>query len=361
MRTVLLFLLLFLTTSPIFAITALQINDKKYRWMDKQISREFAHFHVTGITQDMLNRVCAEKKEHLSRFQVINGKYYGENNACKKVIETLASQVTLPDLDCLYYNSNGPVLASQLPKSKAPILAGFKHKSFKNVILYHPPSFEVCENSVRDWRKVSSKISQINQSSPWEEKMNILVWRGEMNGFGLQYKRDNWQTVNRGRLVALTLAFPELINARFTSINNSNTDDFEYLKNTLPQSEILSFRSQMQHKYQICLPSNCCSSSGTLWKMLSNCLVFIPDSSQEMWYHKKLIPWRHYIPLKADLSDLMKVLHWIQQRDARAKKIALEGSKFAKENLLPDHLYIYCYKVLLQYASHQKFQPKVVQ
>ena len=42
------------------------------------------------------------------------------------------------------------------------------------------------------------------------------------------------------------------------------------------------------------------------WQLASDAVVFKVDSAYglQMWYHERLKPWVHYIPVKADLSDL---------------------------------------------------------
>ena len=42
-----------------------------------------------------------------------------------------------------------------------------------------------------------------------------------------------------------------------------------------------------------------------------------------------------------------------------ARKIGENGRIFAQTHLMPDQIVLYCYKVLLKYASLQKFQPSL--
>lgn len=56
-------------------------------------------------------------------------------------------------------------------------------------------------------------------------------------------------------------------------------------------------------------------------------LVLKVDSHFEQWYYDRLVPWRHYIPIKGDLSDLEDKLAWAQdpRNDAVCEQIALQG------------------------------------
>lgn len=68
----------------------------------------------------------------------------------------------------------------------------------------------------------------------------------------------------------------------------------------------------------------------------------------EHYYHR-LTPWVHYVPVKRDLSDLIEKVEWAKANDEMAKTIAKNGANFARNNLLPQH--IFCYHVSLFLVS----------
>ena len=37
------------------------------------------------------------------------------------------------------------------------------------------------------------------------------------------------------------------------------------------------------------------------------------------------LPWYHYVPVRKDLSDLVKNIQWLKDNDSEALKIALNG------------------------------------
>jgi hypothetical protein len=47
--------------------------------------------------------------------------------------------------------------------------------------------------------------------------------------------------------------------------------------------------------------------------MLSNSLLLMPESSSriEVMYYE-MVPYKHYVPLKPDLSDLEEVFEWLE-------------------------------------------------
>ncbi len=48
------------------------------------------------------------------------------------------------------------------------------------------------------------------------------------------------------------------------------------------------------------------------------------------WYSDRIQPWIHYIPIKADLTDLYDVMTFFKEHDDLAKQIAVEGTLWSK-------------------------------
>lgn len=83
--------------------------------------------------------------------------------------------------------------------------------------------------------------------------------------------------------------------------------------------------------------------------LVSDSLIFKQESIYYEHFYKELQEWKHYIPVKRDLSDLIEKLKWAIAHDEEAHEIALNGRKFARNNLLPHD--IFCYHVQLFYVS----------
>ncbi len=62
-------------------------------------------------------------------------------------------------------------------------------------------------------------------------------------------------------------------------------------------------------------------------------LLFIQDRPHKEWFFPKLIPWKHYVPVKRDLSDLLENLQKIKQNEELEKEIITNAFNFAQENL----------------------------
>lgn len=57
------------------------------------------------------------------------------------------------------------------------------------------------------------------------------------------------------------------------------------------------------------------------------------DKNKQEYFYNKLIPFKHYIPVKEDLSDLISKLDWAENNYSDAIAIADNARKFAIENL----------------------------
>jgi len=54
---------------------------------------------------------------------------------------------------------------------------------------------------------------------------------------------------------------------------------------------------------------------GLLWRLASGSVVFRVESKYTNAYIRRLRPWRHYIPIRSDLSDLINVTRLVKVRN----------------------------------------------
>jgi hypothetical protein len=47
------------------------------------------------------------------------------------------------------------------------------------------------------------------------------------------------------------------------------------------------------------------------------------------WYYSQLVPWVHYIPIAADMSDLIEKVQWVTSHDDEACRIGQAGRGLA--------------------------------
>ena len=78
------------------------------------------------------------------------------------------------------------------------------------------------------------------------------------------------------------------------------------------------------------------------------------DSYKIEWFYPAIKPYVHYVPVKEDLTDIFKQYFWLKEHDTELKQISLNGQKFVKNNLMPEHIDSHIAIILHEYASLQK-------
>lgn len=83
--------------------------------------------------------------------------------------------------------------------------------------------------------------------------------------------------------------------------------------------------------------------------LLSNSLP-IKASIYTEWHDRRLVPWKHFVPMYNTFVDLWGIFEYLFQNDEKAEKIALDGRDWAERTLRKDDMLIYVYRLILEYA-----------
>jgi hypothetical protein len=163
---------------------------------------------------------------------------------------------------------------------------------------------------------------------PWDRKSNIIFWRGSSTGGHLSW--DNWKSIPRIKLAMMSKETPDVLDAKLTDIvqvheNAKGLQD--YLEHKGLVSDRIPFTEFHRYKYLINIDGNSCAWDSMFLKLKSNSVVFHVDNDNIQWYYDSLIPWKHYIPIKPDLSDLHLKFKWALANDDTVRRIAQESSE----------------------------------
>src|SRR5579863_8261694 len=85
------------------------------------------------------------------------------------------------------------------------------------------------------------------------------------------------------------------------------------------------------------------------WQFYSLSTVFRHEPPHEMFWYSLIRRWEHYIPVETDLSDLLDKIDWAKNHDEECVAIAQRARQFIETHVMPEHIALYCYKVLLKY------------
>jgi Glycosyl transferase family 90 len=206
-----------------------------------------------------------------------------------------------------------------------PILGGSSQKGFHDIPIPNYDDVRI----VLGYDKVSP--SEID----WNTKKDVAVFRGTPTGCGTS-------TETNQRLKLATMKDEDL-DVGVTSIpkNKFKYDPKAGLSTTkeVPTVPFMDMmKEQIKHKYIIHVDGNV-AAYRLLKSMLTKSVILKVEGDYILWVDHLLQPMKHYVPVKADLSDLKEQLEWCRQNDSKAKKIAERGYKFALKALTKEYVF----------------------
>lgn len=188
----------------------------------------------------------------------------------------------------------------------------------------------------------------------YSQKSNKLVWRGADTGYGF------------GNNIPSRECSRETLVRQFASHSNKNMDIGLSLTDAnkhgvIPAEELfflmkpkLSIHELLQHKFLLSVEGNDVATN-LKWILYSNSVPFCPPFTIQSWIlEDNLQPWQHYIPVRADFSDMEEKLDWAIHHPSQCKSIARQGKDYMrqfmdleKENTIVEH-------VLSEYVNQVK-------
>ena len=127
-----------------------------------------------------------------------------------------------------------------------------------------------------------------------------------------------------------------------------------------PASKFMTMVEQSNYKYIIHIDGNV-NAYRLLTTMATGSLILRVESEYTSWFDHMIKPNVHYLPVRADLSDLYEQITWARANDLKCKKIAVKGLEFAQMALNRDFIEKSLQKILWSVAkkvSKRKSIPK---
>lgn len=93
----------------------------------------------------------------------------------------------------------------------------------------------------------------------------------------------------------------------------------------------MSHQESAEYKYQIDLAGGGGTTwTGTIAKLAMPGLLFHHITPMKDYFHDRLKPWKHYVPVSPDLSDLEEKVAWAENNPAEAQRIADQATEFVR-------------------------------
>jgi hypothetical protein len=167
------------------------------------------------------------------------------------------------------------------------------------------------------------------KDTPWEEKVDTLLWRGACTGVrdGSHHNGSRLTFVKRYALSKrkdIDIGMVGSCSPFGVSLGG------EYFKHKV------NMQDSVRYKYILSLEGNDVST-GLKWQLASSSVVFLATPSTETFAMEGLlVPFIHYIPVENDGSDLEEMLEWAKENDQKAKWISAQATQFMNDLWLSD-------------------------
>ena len=170
---------------------------------------------------------------------------------------------------------------------------------------------------------------------PWITRSDTLFWRGVSTGDRRLLRRTRWQDLPRLKLClrARDAARPDLLDVGVNALvqiwdagERAEIEGAGVLRDSAPQMRF------MEHRYSVDIDGNTCSWPGLFTKLLMGVTTLKVDSELgfRQWYYEQLVPWRNFVPLSADMAELVETVEWLRAHSHEAEEIARAGRQLAE-------------------------------
>lgn len=315
-----------------------------------QIQNDLAHFLT--VDPDRIAEEIPERfgeRQSLCHYTVKDNKVYlrtyGEHVGFRIFMDatllSITRKVKMPDVEFFVNLGDWPLEKKKSSQNLHPIFSWCGSADSKDIVM---PTYDLTDSVLETMGRVSLDMMsvQANTGPAWQDKNSTAFWRG----------RDSCK--ERLELVKLSRKHPEVIDAAFTNFFFFKHDESLYG----PIVKHISFYDFFKYKYQI-------NVDGTVaayrlpYLLAGNSVILKQESIYYEHFYNELQPWKHYIPFKRDLSDLLEKLQWAKEHDEESMNIAKAGQEFARNNLMGDHIFCYYFKLLQEYSYLQVSKPKI--
>lgn len=171
----------------------------------------------------------------------------------------------------------------------------------------------------------------------WAGRRATAVFRGSATGAGVtDVAAVGGAPANYNqRLIAARLGAerPDLLDAGVTSLNvrprktmGFPLDLVDRRRLTWRLARFLAPEEQAGHRYQLYIDGHSVAFRMPQLMLAGHLVLYVASRHGYVaWWSPLLRPWVHYVPVRADLGDLVEKIEWCRANDATAKKIAANG------------------------------------
>uniref|UniRef100_A0A672KQR2 Protein O-glucosyltransferase 2 n=1 Tax=Sinocyclocheilus grahami TaxID=75366 RepID=A0A672KQR2_SINGR len=264
-----------------------------------------------------------------------HGEHVGFRIFMDAFLLSLIRKVKLPDIEFFVNLEDWPLEKRQASEKPSPIFSWCGSNDTQDIVM---PTYDLTESVLETMGRVSLDMMSVqgHTGPAWEQKISKAFWRG----------RDSRK--ERLELVKLARANPDMLDAALTNNLFFKHDESLYgplVKHVSFFDFFKILNSINSHIFSAALPDS---------------VVFKHDSIYYEHFYMQLQPWVHYIPFKADLSDLLEKIQWARDHDEEVHYLhsfSCEHKIFASYNTQVKDIIPACQKKQTESLSWKKDYP----
>lgn len=299
-----------------------------------------------------------------------------ENNitGLKNFIQELCENRQLPDIEFFLNRRDFPLLKRDSSEPYDHIWDSHNHPLVSHNYNKYSPILSMSSSNDYadlmiptwdDWCRVQYKEHKYfprgckdyddHFNTPWNQKLPTVVFRGGTTGCGVDI--DTNKRIKLAYISHLLKKDKDKKTYLDAGITNWNVRPKkllgqEYIKTVeyknLPFTLVnkLSPQEQSKYKYIVHVEGNVSAFRLSL-ELSMNSVILLVDSQWKIWYSHMLEPYKHYIPIKADLSDLIEKIEWCRNNDSECEQIAKNAKIFYTTYLNKNAIFDYTQKLII--------------
>jgi hypothetical protein len=194
------------------------------------------------------------------------------------------------------------------------------------------PSYKMIRDSKRTSKDWDAAFRDRDYRFPWHTKIPKVAWRGSLSDVNAAINSET----PRSKLVALANeAFNKthLFDVGFTSTNHFDLFDFSSPDHLMKDS-IRPFEELQQFMAIIDIDGNAWSSRFPTQLCLNSVSLKVEPRYSDYFVESQVKPGVHYIPIKADLSDLLEKTLWVMLHPKESRQIVANARKWCREHMV---------------------------
>lgn len=200
-------------------------------------------------------------------------------------------------------------------------------------------------------------VWKTEEKVPFRERIEKLVFRGSASSLQ-DYHDDNWLSVPRLRLAALSKQHPDLLDAGITKwMKLGRGATVQEIENSLGVEIAERLDYEAQGKYQFILDvDGGLGSSRKRGILTSGAVPFFQKSNWYMWYEPLLKPFYHFLPIETYLQDLLERVRGAKEDLEESERIIDRANCFG-QNVVSEESAALFWKILLKRYSQLQYDP----